>query len=94
MKRSSGVLAVVLAVVGIVGMYVSIAFGFTAAFQGTGGSGAFIVLFVLAAIAAFVALVLGIVVAVRGRGTVRILGIVAIVLALIPGIFVLMLRLA
>lgn len=94
MKRSSGVLAVVLAVVGIVGVFVAFTFGITAAFQGREGSDAYVVLFFLAAVSAFVALALGIVVAVRGRGEVRILGIVAIVLALVPGIFVLILRLA
>lgn len=93
MKPALPVVAIVLAVLGAAVMVWSFGAGVSAALDSGGsGAGGYIAVFLIAAAAVLVALVLGIIGLVRGRGTARVLSGIAVVLALLPAIGVVVLR--
>lgn len=92
-SRVPALIALLLAVVGAAGMFWSFVSGVSAALDGSGtGADLYIVLFVVAAVLVLVALVLSIVCLVRGRA--RGIAGLALVVALVPVVAVVILRLA
>lgn len=87
------VIAVLLAVLGAAAMFWSFVNGVNAALDG-GGSGAtpFVVVFLVAAAAVLAALIIGVTCLIKGRS--RALSIVAILVALVPVVAVIILRIA